>query len=311
MGLARQSLLAISDSTWLRAHAPRWWFVKKAAARFMPGDTFDDALAASRTLRAHGLGTVFTQLGENVTDAASADHVVHHYLEVLDRIQHTGVDGQMSVKLTQLGLDVDASRCYANVRTLVDHAARHGAHMWIDMEQHAYLERTLAIYRSLLAEHSNVGVCLQAYLYRTKEDLHSLLSIGGSVRLVKGAYREPPDIAFPKKRDVDANFLALADEMLASAASSPSPAPRMVFGTHDETILRAIVSRAEQSRVPAAAFEFHLLFGIQTALQQQLARDGRRVRVLISYGDQWFAWYMRRLAERPANVLFALRAMMS
>jgi proline dehydrogenase len=309
MGLARQGLLAISDSAWLRVHAPRWWFVRKAATRFMPGDTFDEALAAARSLSTHGLGVVFTELGENVADAASADRVVRHYTEVLDRIQHAGVDGQISVKLTQLGLDVDPARCYANVRTLVEHAGRQNAHMWIDMEQHAYLDRTLTIYRQLLAEFSHVGVCLQAYLYRTRDDLQSLLALGGSIRLVKGAYREPADIAFPKKRDVDINYLALADQMLASAVSSRSP--RMVFGTHDESILSAIASRAGTTHVPPGAFEFHLLFGIQTALQQQLARDGRRVRVLISYGDQWFAWYMRRLAERPANVLFAVRAMLS
>jgi len=309
MGLARQGLLAISDSAWLRVHAPRWWFVRKAATRFMPGDTSDEALAAARSLSTHGLGVVFTQLGENVADAASADRVVRHYTEVLDSIQHGGVDGHISVKLTQLGLDVDPARCYANVRTLVEHAGRQNAHMWIDMEQHAYLDRTLTIYRQLLAEFSHVGVCLQAYLYRTREDLQSLLALGGSIRLVKGAYREPADIAFPKKRDVDSNYLALADLMLGAARASR--APRMVFGTHDESILGAIGSRAGKAHVPPGAFEFHLLFGIQTALQQQLARDGRRVRVLISYGDQWFAWYMRRLAERPANVLFAVRAMLS
>jgi proline dehydrogenase len=308
VGVSRTILLALSENPWLRAQAPRWWFVKKAATRFMPGDTLDDALTTARALHAQGIGVVLTQLGENVTDAAGAGEVVEHYLDVLAKIRQGRLDCHLSVKLTQLGLDVDLERCHANVRRLVEAGGRQGTYVWIDMEQHAYVDRTLAIYRRLASEFPTVGVCLQAYLYRTMEDLRSLLPLGGGIRLVKGAYRELSNIAYPNKRDVDASFLELVREMIAAR---PAPVPRMVFGTHDGRMLDAIRRQAERERLPRDAFEFHLLFGIQRAQQIRLARDGYRVRVLISYGDQWFAWYMRRLAERPANVLFALRAMFS
>jgi len=302
-------LLALSESPWLRTHAPRWRIVRKAATRFMPGETFDEAFAAAHTLHQQGTGTVLTELGENVTDAAKADDVVRRYSEVLARIEKSEVSCEISVKLTQLGLDVDLERCHRNLRTLVDRAHSSGTRVWIDMEQHAYLERTLAIYRRLASEFQNIGVCLQAYLYRTKDDLRSLLPLGGGIRLVKGAYQEPADIAYPKKRDVDASFLELATLMLAAAGRPASP--RLVFGTHDRSMLDTIARRAEDARVGRGAYEFHLLFGIQRAEQIRLAGEGYRVRVLISYGDQWFAWYMRRLAERPANVLFAAKAMFS
>ncbi len=309
MDVSRRILLAVSESSWLRTRAPRWWFVKKAAKRFMPGDTFEEALAAARLLHPHGIGVVVTQLGENVADAAGADNVRDHYADVLARIGSSELNCHISVKLTQLGLDVDLERCRANVRTLAERARLDNTYVWIDMEQHAYLERTLTIYRQLLTEFSNIGVCLQAYLYRTKDDLQALLPLGGGIRLVKGAYREPAHLAFPRKRDVDRNFLDLATQMLAAAGRPATP--RIVFGTHDRSLLSAIGSHADRTRVPRDAFEFHLLFGIQPALQIRLAQERYRVRVLISYGDQWFAWYMRRLAERPANVVFAVRSMFS
>jgi proline dehydrogenase len=309
MGLSRRILLALSENPGLRTRAPRWWFVRKAATRFMPGDTLDDALRAARELLGQGIGVVLTELGENVTEAARAADVMDHYAGALTQIRDSGLNCQLSLKLTQLGLDVDLERCHARVRTIVERAERQGTFVWIDMEQHLYLDRTLTIYRRLLSEFPNTGVCLQAYLYRTKEDLQSLLPLGGGIRLVKGAYREPAHVAYPKKRDVDASFLDLANQMLA-AAGRPST-PRLIFGTHDSQMLDAITRHAERTHVPRDAFEFHLLFGIQRALQIRLANDGYRVRVLISYGDQWFAWYMRRLAERPANVLFAVRAIFS
>jgi proline dehydrogenase len=307
--VTRRILLALSETPWLRARAPRWWFVKKAARRFMPGDTFADALVAARALHGQGIGVVLTELGENVTDALHADEVRHHYAEVLTKIQSSEPSVHLSVKLTQLGLDVDPERCHANLRALVERAHLQDVYVWIDMEQYAYVDRTLKMYRRLLSEFPKVGVCLQAYLYRTKEDLQSLVPLGGGIRLVKGAYREPGNIAYKKKRDVDANYADLAAQMLAAAGRPASPL--MVFGTHDRRMLDCIARDADAARLPRDAFEFHLLFGIQRERQIRLARAGYRVRVLISYGDQWFAWYMRRLAERPANVLFAVRAMFS
>lgn len=309
MGVMRSVLLACSESRWLRQRAAGWWFVKNAVTRFMPGERLEDALAAAEALRQQSIGAVLTQLGENVTDAATADQVTRHYSRVVAETHARDLDCHISVKLTQLGLDVDKAACHANVRSLVEGANRQGIFVWIDMEQHTYVDRTLHIYRRVLSEFSNVGVCLQAYLYRTGEDLEALIPLGGGIRLVKGAYREPAGVAFPRKRDVNASFFAMAKRMLAPDGRAAGLRP--VFGTHDRRILGEIARHAESANVPRDAYEFHLLFGIQRAEQVRLAREGYRVRVLISYGDQWFPWYMRRLAERPANVLFLAKNLMS
>ena len=275
----------------------------------MPGETLEDALAAAVELREHRLGTVFTELGENVSDAMQADRVARHYAHALTQIRERQLDCHISVKLTQLGLDIDEARCRAHVHALAAQAQEHNTFLWIDMEQHAYVDATLEIYRRTLAEFSTVGVCLQSYLYRTADDLASLIPLGGGVRLVKGAYREPGHVAYPKKRDVDASFLTLAKMMIGSDARASGF--RAVFGTHDPRLISAIQAHMAAAAQPRDAAEFHMLFGIQRARQLQLAREGYRTRVLISYGEQWFPWYMRRLAERPANVLFVAKSMMS
>lgn len=304
----RSALLAGSESRWLREHAPRLWFVRKAVTRFMPGERVEDALAAAAGLRQRNIGAVLTELGENVTDLATADEATRHYTDVLAKVRERELDCHLSVKLTQLGLDVDEARCHANLRSLVEGAKQQGTFVWIDMEQHAYVDRTLAIYRRVLSEFPNVGVCLQAYLYRTADDLTSLLPLGGGVRLVKGAYREPSSVAYPRKRDVDGNFFALATRMIAPDARATGL--RAVFGTHDRRLISRIQRHADATAMAREAFEFHLLFGVQRQEQARLAREGYRVRVLISYGEQWFPWYMRRLAERPANVAFVLRQLL-
>jgi proline dehydrogenase len=308
MGISRNILLGLSESPWLRQRAPHWWFVRNAARRFMPGEHLEDALTVARGLREKGIGVVLTELGENVTDRAAADEVARHYTDVLAGIRASALSCHLSVKLTQLGLDVDLDRCHANVRALVAAAHQQGTFLWIDMEQHTYVDRTLLIYRRLLSEFANVGVCLQAYLYRTREDLRLLLPLGGGIRLVKGAYREAAGIAYPKKHDVDSNFVALAAEMLSAARRNDGA--RFVFGTHDRRMLNYVARHARDANVSRDAFEFHLLFGIGRADQIRLAQEGYLVRVLISYGSEWFPWYMRRLAERPANVVFAARAML-
>jgi proline dehydrogenase len=305
----RRLLLACSESAWLHQRAPHWWFVKKAVTRFMPGERLDDALTAAGGLRERGIGAVLTLLGENVTDAAKAREITHHYAEVLEKIHASGLDCHISLKPTQLGLDADHALCFANLHSLVASARRLDTFVWIDMERHTYVDRTLDIYRRVLAEFPNVGVCLQSYLYRTADDLRSLIPLGGGIRLVKGAYREPAAVAYPRKRDVDVNFMALAEQMTAPAARAAGL--RAVFGTHDHRMLDRIKQHIERASPGSHASEFHLLFGIRPEQQLQLARDGYRVRVLISYGTQWFPWYMRRLAERPANVLFVAKAMWS
>ena len=309
MGLMRSVLLAGSESSWLRRHAPHLPFVKKAVTRFMPGETLDDALGAAIELHREGIGAVLTELGENVSDTAQAEDVTRHYVHALLKVGASGLDCHISVKLTQLGLDVDEATCLANLRALVASAKERNTFVWIDMEQHAYVDVTLRTYRRVLSEFPNVGVCLQAYLYRTGNDLESLIPLGGGVRLVKGAYREPATVAFPKKRDVDDNFLALAKLMMGPDARAARF--RCVLGTHDSRLITAIQRDMEAAGQPRESVEFHLLFGIQRAVQARLAREHYRVRVLISYGEHWFPWYMRRLAERPANVLFVAKSLLS
>jgi proline dehydrogenase len=303
----RSVLLAASDSRWLRRNAPRIGFIRRAVTRFMPGEDAAAALDAARTLAPEGIGTVFTNLGENVADLAEAEGVTTHYLDLLDQIAARGLSSEISIKLTQMGLDIDKAQCLANVRRLVERADALGTCIWIDMEQHPYVDATLELYHAVRAEFPKVGVCLQAYLYRTPKDLDAVIAVGGGVRLVKGAYREPASVAFPKKADVDVAYLALAKRMLdADARAAGFDA---VFGTHDQQIVQAIQRHAEATNVPRDGYEFALLYGIQRSVQQQLARDGYGIRVLISYGAFWFPWYMRRLAERPANVWFVVRTM--
>jgi proline dehydrogenase len=309
MGVMRSALLAASESRWLRRQAPQMGFVKKAVRRFMPGERVEDAIAAALDLRPQGITAVLTKLGENVTEWAVAVDVAVHYQDVLAKIAASGLDCQISVKLTQLGLDVDRERCFEHLRLLAERALPYGNVVWIDMEQHAYVDVTLELYRRVLAELPNVGVCLQAYLYRTAADLASLIPLGGGVRLVKGAYLEPATIAYPKKSDVDENFLKLAQQMIGPEARASRF--RAVFGTHDPRLIRAIQEHAASTGVARDGFEFALLYGIQRGEQLRLAQEHARIRVLIAYGDYWFPWYMRRLAERPANVLFVARSMFS
>jgi proline dehydrogenase len=303
----RSVLLAASENRWLRENATRLPVFRRAVKRFMPGERLEDALGAAEALRRERIATIFTRLGEGVTAMTAADAVTEHYLDAAAQIERRQLDTQISVKLTQLGLDMDAARCRDHVRQLAARAAAGNAMLWIDMEQHGYVDATLELYHAVLADHGNVGVCLQAYLYRTEKDLQAIIDAGGAVRLVKGAYKEPATVAHPKKVDVDTSYVTLAKTMIASDAAAGGF--RAVFGTHDVTIIDAIQRHAKATGVANDAYEFALLYGIQRSVQQQLVRDGYGLRVLISYGDYWFPWYMRRLAERPANVWFVARTM--
>jgi proline dehydrogenase len=278
--------------------------VRRTVERFIPGETLEAALQAGLILQHQGIGTVFTYLGENVTDTREAEAVAAHYVEVLTRIRDWPQPAEISVKLTQLGLDVDPELCSANLWRLLKAAAPHQT-VWIDMESSPYVDTTLEIYRRARAAYPNVGVCLQAYLRRTERDLLSLLPLGPAIRLVKGAYREPPELAFPRKRDVDANFFALARRLLSEEARRNGV--RAAMATHDRRLIRRIAEFAAASGIPPAETEFQMLYGIQRDEQRRLAREGYRMLVLISYGSFWFPWFMRRLAERPANLFFLVR----
>lgn len=307
MSVARTVLLKISDNQWLRANGTRLPFVRRAVSKFMPGESFDDMLQATQATANEGIGAVFTRLGENVKDLAEAEGVARHYLDVIDRIRALGMSCEPSIKLTQLGLDIDRELAYGHLRSLAARAQAAGSYLWIDMEQSPYVDVTLTMTKRLREEFPRVGVCLQAYLFRTREDLEDVTSRGIGVRLVKGAYNEPAAVAFPKKGDVDANYYALAQVMLGAAARAAGSRP--VFGTHDLQLIQAIRTHAQSTGIKASEYEFHMLYGIQKAAQLRLAQDGAQVRVLIAYGDYWFPWYMRRLAERPANVWFVAKSL--
>lgn len=307
MSLARSLLLRASRSEWLAEQFRRRSFGRRAVRRFMPGEDVGAALDAAATFASGGIGSVVTALGERVTARDEAEAVRRHYQEVLDTIRARALPTQLSVKLTHLGLDVDPALCTDAVRTLAARAAATGAMLWIDIEESHYVDATLELYRAVRASHPNVGVCLQAYLRRTPADLESLLGAGGSVRLVKGAYREPPAVAFPRKADTDAAYLALGQRMLEAAA----PGQPQVFGTHDLGLLARLRASDAARRAPDDSWEVHMLYGIRSAEQRALAASGVHVRVLVSYGAHWFPWYVRRLAERPANVWFVLRSLVS
>jgi len=308
LSLLRRMIVLASENRWLRERAPRFPVLRRGVKRFLPGEKVDDALAAARELAGRRIATVFTHLGENIADRAEAESVTRGYLEVLDRIGAASLPTEISVKLTQLGLDLDAEFCFANLAALAEHCPAEKT-LWIDMEQSRYVDATLELYRRARSARRNVGVCVQSYLRRAEKDVEELIRLGASVRLVKGAYSEPPEIAFPKKKDVDANFFALAQRLLSADARSAGV--RAAIATHDCNLIRRITDWAASQRIAKSELEFQMLYGIQRAEQLRLAQEGFRAGVLIAYGTFWFPWFMRRLAERPANLLFLARNLFS
>ncbi len=302
----RRTLLWGSTNPWLAHRLPRYRFVRRAVRRFMPGETLEEALAESAALGERGIPTILTLLGENVATPEEAGAVVDAYVEILAEAAGRGLDAQISVKPSQLGMDLDAGRVRDAVARLAREADGKGT-VWIDMEGSAYTDATLELFRDLRSELDNVGVCLQAYLRRTADDLEGLLPLDPAIRLVKGAYAEPPAIAFPKKSDVDANFLRLAGRLLDHLDGAGHGF--VAFGTHDPKLHARIAAVLAARGTPAGSYEFEMLYGIGVRDQESLSRGGQPLRVLISYGSAWFPWYMRRLAERPANVWFVLRSL--
>src|SRR5580698_4835293 len=278
MSFGRTAILKAAQSPWLRERAPRLGFVRRTVSRFMPGEEAEDALAACRTLAGHGIASVLTHLGENITDRAEAESVKQ--------------------------LDLDPEFCYANVATLIE-ATPPEKVLWIDMEQSPYVDATLAIFKRARAAYANVGICVQAYLYRTGQDLDTLIPMRAAIRLVKGAYNEPAELAYPVKKDVDENYFHLAQRLLSP--ESRKLGVRAAIATHDKPLIARLNEWAASQGVPKQGIEYQMLFGIQRAEQQRLADAGYRSTVLVAYGTFWFPWFMRRLAERPANVLFLAR----
>jgi proline dehydrogenase len=307
MGAMRTILLWMARNPWLKDRIPRLGFVRRAVRRFMPGESPDVAFDAAEAFGREGIGTLFTRLGENLTDRRQADEVAGHYLGVLDVVETRGIDGEISVKPTQLGMDLDPELTFEHCVRLATRAEEVGGELWLDMEGSDYVEATVRLYERLKRNHPNVGICLQAYLHRTADDVQRLLPLSPSIRLVKGAYDEPASIAYRGRRAVDANYLALAVTLLEASRSGRV---RLGLGTHDVRLIEQVAEHARALGLPRTTFEIQMLYGIRLDQQRRLASEGYVVRDLIAYGTAWYPWYMRRLAERPANVLFALRQLL-
>jgi proline dehydrogenase len=274
----------------------------------MPGEHAEDALAAAAQIAATGRGIIFTQLGEAITRAEAAEKVRDHYLWLFDRIAEQRLPAHVSVKPTQLGLDLSIDQCERQLLELAAKAEQTRSTLWLDMEDSAYVDRTLDLYRAIHEKHPATGVAMQAYLRRTPNDLSSLMPSRPMIRLVKGAYDEPARIAFEKKSDTDKAYYDLASGML-EAASTDACTP--IFGTHDLGLVSRIAERAKTLGLGKNTYEIHMLYGIRDAAQRTLVSEGHTVKTLISYGSAWYRWYMRRLAERPANVLFVVRSLIA
>jgi proline dehydrogenase len=305
MSVMKKLLLWSSTNAWMKEHLPRFQFVKRAVTRFMPGETLESALDAAHILKAGGFSSILTYLGENVSSIDEAMAVRDHYVTVLDALHREGLPTEISIKLTQLGLDIEPAKARDMLRDLLIAGRRTNSFVWIDIESSPYVDRTLELYRLVRKEFSNVGLCLQSYLYRTGDDLTTLLPLGPSIRLVKGAYREPDSIAYPRKYDVDRNYISLAERLLTEL---PQTSSRIGIATHDGAIVETVKAFALAHGIAPEQFEFQMLYGIGRDTQRDLLVKGYRVRVLVSYGAAWFPWYMRRLAERPANVWFVLKS---
>jgi proline dehydrogenase len=300
--MLRSSLLWLSRNKTVRNTMTRWSFARRAARRFVAGETIDDAIAVIRELKAMGIAATLDHLGENVETLADARRATDDYVKVLDAIGSNGVQSHVSVKLTALGLDLGDAVCRGNVARILAKAKDIGTRVRIDMESTDYTDRTLAIYRDLCREFDNVGIVIQSYLYRSEADIAALCQAGAHVRLCKGAYQEPPTLAFPKKADVDASYVRLMKMLLSAAARAKGT--RGALATHDPKMIEATRQYAADELVPRDEFEFQMLHGIRRDLQQELAADGYAVRVYVPYGTEWYPYFMRRLAERPANVWF-------
>ncbi|MBI3013503.1 MAG: proline dehydrogenase family protein [Candidatus Tectomicrobia bacterium] len=279
--------------------------VRRAVQRFVAGETLAEALPAVMALNQQGLPATMDHLGESMVDLWGARRATEAYLELLDVIFRKRISSHISVKLTQLGLDIDTELCLENMRQILDEAARCQNFVRIDMEGSRYTERTLDLFHYLRRSYSNVGVVLQAYLYRTEVDLERLIPLGANIRLCKGAYQESAEIAYPRKSDVDRNFFKLLEILMSPRAQRAGV--YAAIATHDEKIIQRARSMANRMGRGLRNFEFQMLYGIRRDLQVRLARAGYQVRIYVPYGGEWYPYFLRRLAERPANLAFFLK----
>jgi proline dehydrogenase len=297
--MLRASLLWLSEQPQVFRFVRRNGFARRFASRFVAGETVESAVAALRDLNAAGLSASLDLLGESVQQAEEARQARDTYLETLDRIRAVGADANVSVKLTQMGLDIDEALCVANLRAIIARAKAHESFVRIDMEQSTYTEKTLQLFTDTFHPEFDgaVGVVLQSYLRRTANDVEAMIALRARVRLCKGAYQEPESVAFPDKRDVDANYVTCMERLLEHG-HYPG------IATHDEKIIAHAKDFTQAKGIAPARYEFQMLYGVRRDLQHALRREGYNVRVYVPFGTHWYPYLMRRLAERPANIVF-------
>ncbi len=307
--MMREIFLYLSRNQRVRDSIMRFGVSRRAALRFVAGETPDDAIRAIREANARGLVATLDHLGENVTNEDQARQAAEDYVYIFDRIAEAGVESSVSVKLTQLGMDISRDLVMENMRRVLDAARAHVNFVRIDMESSEYTQRTLDVYDDLRDEgYDNVGVVIQAYLYRSLGDIKRLIKRGANIRLCKGAYKEPASIAFPRKRDVDQNFIECLRLLFSPEARAKGV--YAAIATHDERMIAWAKALAGREGLTQKDYEFQMLYGVRRDLQLALAREGYRVRVYVPYGTEWYPYFMRRLAERPANVFFILRSLL-
>jgi proline dehydrogenase len=313
--MLRSFLIYLSKATWAQRLVTHWKFAWRAASRFVAGNTIPDAISAVRELNEKGINATLDHLGESTTTRDEAVKAADDVIELLEQINTSGIRANVSVKLTQIGLALDERLCAQNLERIMACSKKTNNFVRIDMEDTPYTDQTLHMYREMFGKsYKNTGVVVQSYLYRTEKDTRELLEERARFRLVKGAYKEPPELAFPKKADVDANFDLLTQIMIDAAKSAGSPTlsadgripPIPAIGTHDPKRLEFAKACVEKVALPKQAIEFQMLYGIRRDLQEACIREGYPVRIYVPYGTHWYPYFMRRLAERPANVWFFL-----
>ena len=300
--LTRSALIYLSQKEGLKDFAARFRLFKKLTTRFVAGETIEEAVVAIREINREGCSASFDHLNESVANAAEAEGEVREYLRILDQIDQTKINSNISIKLTQFGLELDPELAYRNARTVVAEAARRGHFVRVDMESSAVTQVTIDIFKRLRAEFglNDVGIVLQSYLRRTYDDAVDLLKIPARIRICKGAYMEPPEVAFPDKQDTDKNYLRVMELLLKSGVYHG-------VATHDPKMIEGTLRFVKQEKIPRETFEFQMLYGVRRDLQRQLAREGFNMRVYVPYGKHWYPYFMRRLAERPANIWFVMK----
>jgi proline dehydrogenase len=299
--MLKSTLLFLSEREGLKNLLFRLPFSRNAATRFVAGDVSTDALAVACELNDKGFRVTLDLLGESVSDRAEAELATAEYEESVSEIDDSDAVSTISLKLTQLGLDIDRDLCFENLLRIVRKADQLGNFVRIDMESSAHTEATLDVFYRVFEQYSNVGIVIQSYLHRSEVDIARLVELGAPVRLCKGAYKEPAIVAYQNKEEVDASFVRLMKMLLDGGAPT-------AIATHDERMIEATIAHVDRTDKSVADFEFQMLYGVRRELQRKLVSDGYGMRIYVPYGSQWYAYFMRRMAERPANLLFVMRA---